>query len=309
MAPCNDGSLAYCPSRIDRGPWASCYYLCIERQTNEIVLANRGNVWVEDALTDVDSHMHLPDGDRGVRAAQKLCDLHMETGRKTVVFGHSLGCGAAVLFFVMLLGEEVRLLTGLKAYQTFRCSSLASPPCSGPSVRMLRWVRCTSFSSIHRVDVVPRCSVDNIVKTVFAFQQVDMETLPTQRLTNSSADQRLEQHLPYHVDLMHELDEHFKALRIISTLLLLSVEDGAMTACQVEAEQLVRVLLHPEFGPCHLVFQCNQCLYEITQIPPPDSFATEAVGLLSNRFRRDSGSTSERVDTESVEAASLPHHV
>ena len=55
--------------------------------------------------------------------------------------------------------------------------------------------------------------------------------------------------------------------------------------------------------------QCNQCLYEMTQNPPPDSFATEAVKFLSNMFRRDSGCISEKVGTESVEAASLPHHV
>ena len=208
VSPCNDGSA---PSRYDGGPWASWYYLCIDRQTNETVLAARDSAWVEDALTDVDMQivppprrpglcMHLPDGDNGVRADRpELCELHMETGMKIVVFGHSLRCGVAVLFMIKLLGGEVRLLKGLKAYQTFRCSSFAAPPCFGPWVKTRRWVCPT------------------IVKTHFTFKQV----LPTERLTCSSfADQRLEQHLPYHVDLMHELDEHFLALRIIGTLLL-----------------------------------------------------------------------------------------
>ena len=115
-------------------------------------------------------------------------------------------------------------------------------------VKVRRWVRSTFFSLIHRVDVMPRFSVDNIVRTVFAFKQVDeMEILPTERLTYStSADQRLEQHLPDHVDLMLELDEHYVALRIIGTLLLLHLPgEGATTACQVLPEQLDRVLLHP----------------------------------------------------------------
>ena len=108
---------------------------------------------------------------------------------------------------------------------------------------MPRWVRSTIFSSIHRVGVLPRCSAGNIVKTVFAFKQVDeMEILSTERLTySSSADQRLEQHLPDHVDLMPELDEHHLALRIIGTLHPSSVEDGATTACQVQAEHLDRM--------------------------------------------------------------------
>ena len=90
------------------------------------------------------------------------------------------------------------------------------------------------------------------------------------------------------MNLTPELDEHCLSPRIIGTLLLISVEDGATTACQVHAEQLDRVLLHPEFGSCHLMFQCNQCLYEMTQIPPPVSFATEAVRFLLNRYRRNS---------------------
>ena len=128
----------------------------------------------------------------------------------------------------------------------FHCSSFAGPPCFGPSVKVRRWVHSTIFSFIHRVDVMPRFSADNIV--VFAFKQVDeMEILSTERLTySSSADQRLEQHLPDHVDLMLELDEHFVALRIIGTLLLLHLaEQGATTACQVQPERLDRVLLHP----------------------------------------------------------------
>ena len=189
------------------------------------------------------------------QTAQKLYALHMEMGRKIVVVGHSLGGGVVVFLIIKLLGEEVRLLKGLKAYQTFRCSSFAALRCFGPSVKMLRWVHSTIFSSIHRVDVVPRCSVDNIVKTVFAFKQVnEIEILSTERLTYSiSADQRLEQHLPDYVGLVLELDEHYLALRIIGTLFLPSVEDGATTACQVQAEQLDRVLLHPELGACHLM--------------------------------------------------------
>ena len=194
------------PSRIDGGPWASCYHLYIDGQTNEIVVATRGNGWVEDALTDVTSRASLFLDDQVYactfqtattgfeQIAQMLCDLHMETGRKIVVFGHSLGCGLVVLFIVKLLGEEVvseksESVSDIPLLKLRRSSLLRTVGEDAPVVHS------TIFSPIHRVDVVPRCSVGNIVKTVFAFKQIDeMEILPTERLTySSSADQRLEQ--------------------------------------------------------------------------------------------------------------------
>merc|ERR1711916_47121 len=153
----------------------------------------------------------------------------------------------------------------------------------GPLVKMPRWVHSTTYSFIHHVDVVPRCSLNNIVKTVLAFKQVDeMEISSAERLTYiSSTDARLEQHLPDYVDLTPELDEHYLALRNIGTLLL----------------------LYPEMGSCHMMSGYYQRLYEMTQTPPPDSLVTKAGKFLSNRFRRDNGDMSEKVDTESVEAA------
>ena len=73
----------------------------------------------------------------------------------------------------------------------------------------------TTYSFIHHVDVVPRCSINNTVKTVLAVKQVDeKEISPTERLTYlSSADQRLEQDLPDHVDLTPENDKHYLTLR------------------------------------------------------------------------------------------------
>lgn len=298
--------------------WAPNYYLCIDKQTDEIVLAIRGTAGVEDALTDVDI-MSVPLFGGQVyggifqtattvyeQMAKKMYDLHMETGKKIAIVGHSLGGGVAVLFMIKLFGEELGLLNGLKAYQTCRCWSFAAPPCFGPLVKMPRWVHSTTYSFIHHVDVVPRCSLNNIVKTVVAFKQVDeMEISSAERLSYiSSTDARLEQHLPDYVDLTPELDEHYLALRNIGTLLLLYPgEDGATTCCQVQPEQLDRVLLHPEMGSCHMMSGYYQRLYEMTQTPPPDSLVTKAGKFLSNRFRRDNGDMSEKVDTESVEAA------
>ena len=51
-----------------------------------------------------------------------------------------------------------------------------------------------------------------------------------------------------------------------------------------------------------MMSQYYQRLYD-TQTPPPDSLVTKQGKFLLNRFRRDNGDTSERVDTESVEAA------
>ena len=73
-------------------------------QTKEIVLATCGNAGVEDALADVDIQSALrplldgqiyecifPTATMGFeQIAQKLDDLHMETGRKIVVVRHSL---------------------------------------------------------------------------------------------------------------------------------------------------------------------------------------------------------------------------
>ena len=43
-----------------------------------------------------------------------------------MVVGYSLGGGVAVLFLIKLVGKELGLLKGLKAYQACRCWSLAA---------------------------------------------------------------------------------------------------------------------------------------------------------------------------------------
>ena len=106
------------------------------------------------------------------------------------------------------------------------------------------------------------------------------------------------------MNLTPKLDEHYLAFCKVGTLLLLYPGENRATACcQVQPEQLDGVLLHPEMGSCHMMSQHYQRLYEMTQTPPPDSLVTKAGKFLLNRFRRDNGDMSERVDTESVEAA------
>ena len=105
--------------------------------------------------------------------AQKLYDLHTETGQKIAVFGHSLGCGVAVLLMIKLFGEELGLLNSPEVHQTCPRWSFANLLCSGALVTMLRRVHSTTYSFAHRVDVVTSVSLNNIVKTVIAFKQVD----------------------------------------------------------------------------------------------------------------------------------------
>ena len=96
---------------------------------------------------------------------------------------------------------------------------------------MPRWTHSTIYSFIHHVDVVPRCSINNTVKTVLAFQagMTRWRSRPRSVSTYlSSADQRLEQDLPDYVDLTPDIDKHYLTLRNLGTLLLLySVEAGA----------------------------------------------------------------------------------
>ena len=135
----------------------------------------------------------------------------------------------------------------------------------------------TTYSFVQHVDVVPRCSLNNIVRKVLAFKQVvEMEISPTERLTYVSfADQRIEQYLPDFVDLTPELDEHYLAFHKVGTLLLLYPGENRATACcQVQPEQLDGVLLHPEMGSCHMMSQYYQRLYGMTQTQPPDSLVT-----------------------------------
>ena len=147
--------------------------------------------------------------------AQKLNDLHMETVRDIVIVGRCLGCGVTVLFIIKLFGEELGLLKGLKACQSCRCWSFAAPLPLQAVGSTPRWMHSTTYSFIHHVDVVPRCSINNTVKTVLAVKQVDeMEISPTARLAYlSSADQRLEQDLPDYVDLTPDVDKHYLTLR------------------------------------------------------------------------------------------------
>ena len=90
----------------------------------------------------------------------------------------------------MLFGGELWLLISLKVYQTCRCWSFSAPPCFSPVVKIPCWVHSTTYSFIYHVDVVPRCSLNNIVrKTLVSKQVVEMEISPTERLTYvSSAD-------------------------------------------------------------------------------------------------------------------------
>ena len=94
--------------------------------------------------------------------AQKVYDLHLGTNKNIVVIGHSLSGKVAVLFMIKLFGEK--LLIGLKAYQTCRCWSFTAPPCFGLLVKMPCWLRSTTYSFVHHVDVVPRCSLNNVAK-------------------------------------------------------------------------------------------------------------------------------------------------
>ena len=104
--------------------------------------------------------------------AQKVYDLYLGTSKKIVVVGHSLSGGVAVLFMFKLFGEK--LLTGLKAYQTCRCWSFTAPPCFGLLMKIRRWLHSTIYSFVHHVDVVPRCSLNNVVK----------QSWPSSRLTS-----------------------------------------------------------------------------------------------------------------------------
>lgn len=297
--------------------WAPNYYVCLDKETDEIVLAIRGTAGVADALTTADIQSVPLFGGQvhgGIwqtactlyeQMTQKIYDLHVETGRKIAVVGHSLGGGIAVLFMIKLFGEQQGLLNGLKAYQTCRCWNFASPPCFGPLVNLPKWVHSTTYSFIHHVDVVPRCSLNNIVKTVLAMKKVDeMDISAMDRLNYiKSEDARLPQHLPDFEELTPELDEHYVALRNIGTLLLLypSPENGSTTCVQVQPEQLNRVLLHPEMVTSHLMGGYYECLWQMTQTPPPDSIVTKA-GKFIAKVSRNSHEN-EKVDAESIEAA------
>merc|ERR1712136_527681 len=181
---------------------------------NEIVLAIRGTAGVEDALTDSDIKStelfggHVYGGIYKTAStvyeqiAEKLLDMGKQTGKNIAVVGHSLGGGVAVLYMIRMFGEA-GILQGFRASHMCKCWTFAAPPCFGPLHKLPHWVRSATYSFIHHTDVVPRCSLNNIVKTVLAFKQVDeMEISSAERLSYiSSTDARLEQHLPDYVDL------------------------------------------------------------------------------------------------------------
>ena len=244
------------------------------------MLTTRGSAEVEGALTDIDIlSVLLFDGQVYEcifqtatmvleQVAQKLFDLHMETGNKIAVFGHRLGCGVAVLLMIKLFSEGFGNLKGPEAYQTCRRWGFANLPCFGPLVKMLRWVYSTTYSFIHDVDVVPRSSLNNIVKTVMAFKQVD-----EMRLTCiSSADQRLEQHLPDRVDVP-PLPWTGRALPGPSQHRdPAPAELGRRRAHNVlpGSARTVGPRAPPScMGSCHVISRCYQRIYDVTQALPP----------------------------------------
>ena len=237
------------------------YHLCIDMQTNEIVLATRGNAGVEDALTDVVIQSVRPPflvdqvydcivqtaSTRCEQILLKLNDLHMETGRKIVVVGHSLGGGVA----------------GPHHYQALWRATQASERFESVSDVPLLELRRSSLLRITGEDALLGAPHDLLAypprrrgtpllrrehrENVLALKQVDeMEILPSERLTRISfADQGLGRHLPDHVDLMPERDERYVTLRIIRTLLLLHPgEDCATTARQVPSLRNDSLLRH-----------------------------------------------------------------
>ena len=112
---------------------------------------------------------NLPDNDQGVQADRPE-DVPVAQG-------------VAALFMIMLFGGELWLVMSLKVHQTCRCWSFAAPPCFSPMVKIPCWVHSTTYSFIHHVDVLPRCSLNNIVRKILAFKQVvEMEISPTERL-------------------------------------------------------------------------------------------------------------------------------
>ena len=114
--------------------------------------------------------MHRPDGVHGVRADRpELNDLHIETVRDFVIVGRCLGCGVTVLplhYQALWRGarasqrsESVSVVSLLEFRRSPPLQAVGSTPC---------WMHFTTYSFIHHVDVVPRCSINNTVKTVLA---------------------------------------------------------------------------------------------------------------------------------------------
>ena len=72
--------------------------------------------------------------------------------------------------------------------------------------------------------------------------------------------------------------------------------------CQVQPEQLDRVLLHPEMDSCHTMFQYYQRLYKLPDTSARPARYQSGPGSIG-QVLGDNGDMSEKVNTESVKAA------
>mmetsp|Transcript_21020 Transcript_21020/g.56048 ORF Transcript_21020/g.56048 Transcript_21020/m.56048 type:complete len:473 (-) Transcript_21020:362-1780(-) len=277
--------------------WSPNYYICVDPQTDEIVLSIRGTANVADALTDLDAvgspfcggfaHSGMLATAHRVfdSVAKDIYHLHHTTGRKVAVVGHSLGGGLAVLVMIKLFGEETGLLQGIRAHHTVKCWNYAAPPVFGPPHKVPGWVNSCTLSFVHHVDMVPRACLNTALKFLLAVKAVDekeeLDAASRLAYIMDTTGQPLAHDLPDHVDLPEELEWTYPALNAVGKILLLYKEDGVAVCNQVKHDQLDRILLHPQMLNCHFMtgFQGGYLglLKEMAESDPPERMITSVI--------------------------------
>jgi hypothetical protein len=248
------------------------YYICTDPELEEIVVSIRGTGNIADVLNGLGSldsgGMAFCGGRANTgmlmsarRVAESVAPKLSEMNGRIGFTGHSMGAGVAILSMIQLFQEEGGVFDGRQAASSVSCWAFGAPPVM-PSSAVPSWVNPVSYSFVHWTDVVPRASVQNVIKLALAVKQVDdMSISEKDRLQYllGSMDQKLDVHLPDTVELTQELSQKYPAFSQVGTIICLypnpevTVETDReskgsqppVLAVQMEADQVDRILCHP----------------------------------------------------------------
>eukprot|EP00040_Diaphanoeca_grandis_P020749 m.110343 g.110343 ORF g.110343 m.110343 type:complete len:530 (-) comp28030_c0_seq1:91-1680(-) len=177
------------------------YFIAVDHTRKEVIVAVRGTVSPQDAITDLalqpvgfdytksvsllkkkNSNVHS-----GINAyAEHLMNksshkltAYAEQGYKLTFTGHSLGAAVAALSAIKMR-TQLGLLEGLQV----QCFGFATPACVGPKLASSSFAKNFITTVIHDDDVIPRVSLSNVATFRTTMCEYDWKSVTRRNLVS-----------------------------------------------------------------------------------------------------------------------------